>query len=370
MTRIQAYILREGFFALVTVLSVFVSAILLVDVVEQMRTVGTRTEIDLFTALRLSALKLPLLIELTMPFAVLAAAIITYSRLSRRAELPAIRAAGVSAWRFLTPILFLALVVGVLTATALNPIGASLHSRFERERARLIEQDRGPVAVTDDIVWLRQGDTNTQTVINARRVPGSATELSDVKLIEESRIFNGAVPTDEFAFRRRIDAQSASLRDGFWQLQGVVENVPGQAATRSEFLTIPTDLDASTLLDRFASPSTIGFWSLPGFIETTGQAGLDVSRYVMRYQALLAGPVLLVAMALIGALVCLRLSRLGGTSTLVATGGGVALLLFFGAEVSRSLGSAGAVPPPVAAWAPALAALFGAAAFLAWREDG
>ena len=147
-------------------------------------------------------------------------------------------------------------------------------------------------------------------------------------------------------------------------------NCEGEPPVRTDFLTLPTSLDADKLLNRFASPRTIGFWSLPNFISQTQSAGLDTSRYVMHWQGLLAAPILFTAMTLIGALVCLRLARLGGMSRLIASGVGIALMLFFVSELSSSLGAAGAAPPVVAAWAPALTALFGALAFVAYREDG
>ena len=369
--RIQRYIFRENLLSLLTVIGVFCVAILLVDVVEQLRTVGTRTEIDLPTAIRLASYKLPMLIELTMPFALLAGAMMTFSRMNRRSELPAVRAAGVSGWRFLAPVITLAVLVGLLTTFVINPAGAYFTEQFERSRAQLIETNSGGgITMAGDGVWLRQGDADSQVVINARAVEQGGTELIDVKLVEEARTVRGGSGAGQFEFARRIDAEKALLRDGFWQLEGVVENVPGQPPQRMEYLTIPTNLEPEKLLNRFASPRTIGFWSLPGFIDQTQSAGLDASRYRMRWQSLLSSTVLFVAMSLIGALVCLRLSRLGGTSRLLAVGAGVALALFFVSQISSSLGAAGAAPPAIAAWSPALAALFGALAFIAYREDG
>ena len=135
-------------------------------------------------------------------------------------------------------------------------------------------------------------------------------------------------------------------------------------------LAIETDLDPNKLLSRFTSPNTIGFWSLPSFITSTRRAGLDTSRFTMRWFGLTALPVLYASMALIGALVCLRLSRLGGTSALIATGAGAAVGLFFVTQLSSSFGASGAVPAIIAAWAPALCALFLALTSLAYQEDG
>lgn len=370
LSRIERYILRECLSGLALVVGIFILAIMLVDVVEQMRTVGGDIELTPVDAIQLSLMKLPMLIEQTLPFAILVSAMIAYSRLNKRAELSIIRASGVSAWRFLAPIMLMAGVLGVFTTTVLNPVGAALNSRFEAERARLLQDGGAALTVAKNGLWLRQGDDSGQIVIHAKRLEENGAVLADVKLIEEQRIYAGGRATDNFSFVRRIDAERARLLGGFWQLENIIENVRGSPPVQRDYLSIPTNLDANKLLDKFASPNTIGFWRLPGFISQTRAAGLDASRYNMRWHSLLAAPVLFISMGLIGAIVCLRLSRLGGASRLIAFGGGAAIGLFFITQLSSSLGSAGAVAPMLAAWSPALFALFTSLTVLAYREDG
>lgn len=370
LSRIQNYILKECLSGLIMVLSLLLLAILLIDVVEQLRTVGGDVSLSLLSALRLSLMKMPMLMEQTLPFALLASSMLAFTRLNRRSELSIIRASGLSAWRFLTPVMVMAVGLGLFSALLLNPFAARLSQSFEFERARLLQIGQETLAVADTGIWLRQGDDTSQFVIHASRVEDSGRTLRDVKIIEEQRLYSGRRPTSDFAFVRRIDAEKATLNDGFWQLENLVENLPNQPPERRASLAIPTSLDAVTLLDKFASPNTIGFWDLPGFIYETRAAGLDSSRYTMRWYTLTATPILFVAMALIGALACLRLQRLGGTSRLLATGVLAAVGLYFFTQFSASLGATGAAPPPIAAWSPPLFVLFVSLAFIAYREDG
>jgi len=369
-SRIQLYILRECLSGLALVLGVLLLAILMIDVVEQLRTIGSDVTLSLAGALRLSLMKLPLIMEQTLPFAILVASMLAFTRLNRRSELSIIRASGISAWRFLAPVIVLALALGIFTTTILNPFAAKLTETFELERARLLNEGRMAMTVSDTGVWLRQGDDTSQIVIHANRVEDGGIVLIDVKMIEEERLFAGSRPTNDYVFVRRIDADRAYLRDGFWQLENVVENVPNLPPERKPNLAIPTSLDAVTLLDKFASPNTIGFWRLPRFVSQTRAAGLDASRYTMRWYTLLATPALFVAMGLIGAIVCLRLSRLGGTSQLLAIGTLLAVGLYFFTQFSSSLGATGAAPPIVAALSPPLFVLFCTLTWLAYREDG
>lgn len=370
MSRIQRYILKECLISLAMVLGIFVIAIMLVDVVEQLRTVGGDTDISTLQAVQLSTLKLPMLIEQTFPIAILVAVMIAFTRMNRRSELSIIRASGLSAWRFLTPVALLSLGLGILTMTGLNPLGAQLSGSFEQARAKLLNSTGPAVTVSDTGIWLRQGNETRQIVIHADQIEEAEMILTNVKFIEEERLFIDNKPSDDFAFVRRIDASKAQLFNGFWQLENVIENLPNQPPIRRESLAIPTTVQASTLLDKFASPNTIGFWGLPKYMRQTKLAGLDAARYEMRWSALTATPILFLCMGLLGAIVCLRLARLGGTAQLLAMGGIVATSLFFITQLSSSLGSTGAVPPMVAAWAPALCVLFGIGTFLAFKEDG
>lgn len=369
-SRIQNYILKECLSGLLLVLGIFTLAIVLVDVVEQMRTVGGDVDLSPADALRLSLMKLPMLIEQTLPFSILIAAMIGFTRLNRRSELSVIRATGISAWRFLAPVAFMAVVLGLIATMILNPFGAKLTTSFEAERARLLEQGQQSFTVSNTGVWLRQGNDSTQTVIHAKRVEESGLILIDVKMIQEERLFSGGQATNDFGFVRRIDADRAYLRNGFWQLEGVTENLPNQPFQKRDTLAIPTTLDAVTLLDEFASPNTIGFWSLPKFVRQTRTAGLDATRYAMRWYSLLATPVFFLTMGLIGAIVCLRLQRLGGTPRLLATGAIAAISLYFITQLASSLGATGAAPPAVAAFAPPLFVLFCVLSIVAYKEDG
>ena len=62
-SRIQRYIFMRCLYALGLVVGIFAITIMLVDVVEQLRTVGSDIELSPFTAVQLSLMKLPKLIQ-------------------------------------------------------------------------------------------------------------------------------------------------------------------------------------------------------------------------------------------------------------------------------------------------------------------
>lgn len=152
-SRLGAYVLSRVLGGIGVALIAVLASILTIDLVEQMRTVGTRADLSLLEALRLTLLKTPMLVEQTLPFVVLAGVMLAVIGLNRSSELVAMRAAGVSAWRFLMPSAFAGIILGIITITALNPLGAYLFQIFESEKEGVLSPaDRTAEAG----IWIRQ----------------------------------------------------------------------------------------------------------------------------------------------------------------------------------------------------------------------
>ncbi len=363
LSRLGLYIVGRVVGGVAIALIAVLASILLIDMVEQMRTVGTRTELGLIEALRLTLLKTPMLIEQTLPFVVLAGSMMAVIGLNRRSELVAMRAAGVSAWRFLAPAAFVGAILGVIAVTALNPLGARLYRIFEAEKEDALTARPG-IAPGENGVWLRQGNPEGQVVIHADGVDARGTTLTGATFM----FFE--VRDSALRFTRRMHAQTAELRPGFWQLTNLVEATPGGRPTRHTHLAIPTALDATELINRFVTPATLSFWDLPGFIYEARAAGFAPTRYELKWQSLLAYPLLLAVMAGLGAAFSLQLQRLGNLTRWGAAGVGVGLFLFFYSQLAGAFAMTQTVPAIVAAWSAPLAGMFIALAMVAFLEDG
>ena len=125
-----------------TVLVVFVSIFLLVmllDYIEMMRRASDIPHVSALLVAKTSLYRVPQLTERIMPFCVLIGAMICYLDLSRRLELVIARAAGISAWQFITPALMVAFLFGVVGTVIYNPLSALLQERSKRFEAELFK---------------------------------------------------------------------------------------------------------------------------------------------------------------------------------------------------------------------------------------
>ena len=362
LTHIERYVLARTMTAVVGALAVIASIIILIGVVEISRDVGVRAEISFMQVFGLTLLRSPSLILQLLPFVFLFGVLAAFVSLNRRSELIAMRAAGVSAWRFLAPSALVGIVLGIFTVTLLNPLGARLYRAFEAEKEDVLTNPG--IAPGANGVWLRQGNPDGQVVIHAEGVDPSGTRLQGATFM----FFE--VRNNALRFTRRMRAETAELKPGFWQLTNLVEATPGGRPTRQTHLAIPTTLDATELISRFVTPATLSFWDLPGFIYEARSAGFAPTRYELKWQSLLAYPLLLAVMAGLGAAFSLQLQRLGNLARWGAAGVGVGLFLFFYSQLAGAFAMTQTVPAIVAAWSAPLAGMFIALSLVAFLEDG
>ena len=360
--RIERYVLMQQFRALAVALAVISALVMLIDFVEISRGLGSDVDLSAFRILSLLIMKSPAVIVQLLPFVFLFGTLSAFVSLNRRSELIAMRAAGVSAWRFVMPAAGAAILLGILTVTVIGPLAASGDGMFQRERARI----SGSVAGADsEAIWLREGEGQRQMVIRAGRQDRANARLLDVSFFTYT-----TDPEGRRVFSERIDAQSAALSAGRWRLVDAVGAQTGQRAVRYATLDLPSSLADREAFERFARPQSTPFWSLPAQIKRIEDAGFSSTAYRLRLQQLLATPLMFAAMSILAAAFSLRLMRLGDLAKMAVSAVVLGFAFFFLNQASSAFGSAEVVPPFVAAWLPAVLTALAAFTLLFYTEDG
>lgn len=354
------YFGRRALVAMIASFVICMALAFVIDFVELLRRTGSR-EVPFSTVLAMGLLRLPSISEKMMPFAVLFGSMWAFLQLSRSNEFVVARASGVSAWQFLMPAVALALIIGAGAVAIYNPIASAMVSRFEVLESKYVRGRTSLLAVSESGLWLRQADELGQSVIHALGVSNQGVDLRDVIIF---------VYDDDQNFASRIDAGAAKLEAGQWRLTDAIVTVPGEPRQEASEYLLPTTLTLGRVQESFASPETLSFWDLPGFIDTAREAGFSALRYELHWHQLLSRPFLMAAMVLIAACFSLRLTRLGGLGQLVVAGIVSGFFLYFFTDVTLALGAKGVMPVLLAAWSPAVISAMLGGAILFHQEDG
>lgn len=339
----------------------------LFDFLEILRRAASRPAAGFLLVLGIEALRLPWLLMQILPFAVLLGGIFAFWRMSRSSELIVARAAGVSAWQFLAVPVLAGAVLGAFATTGISPLSALFMARADLLENVYVNVGSGPLALNNGKLWLRQSDSGLMrggvAILHAHRVALKNHRLTAAQV----SIFRLG-PRDQFL--ARIEAPRVRLAHRSWVLSEARTLTAGQLPGPPGSLRLPTDLTVSRVEESFAAPDTLSFWSLPGFIRLLQESGFSAIAHRLRYQALLALPLLCATMALVAAGFSVRPARRGGVAKMLASGVAAGFALFMISEIADQFGQSGAVPVALAAWAPAASGLMMAIALVLHLEDG
>jgi lipopolysaccharide export system permease protein len=358
---LSRYVGRQFLVRFCLLLLILLGIVLLLDMVELLRRGSGKPGVTFGLIFEMALLKLPQIGQQIFPFVVLFAAMFTFWRLTRSNELVVARAIGLSAWQFLTPVLVVAFMVGVVRIAVINPLGAVFVARYDQLEERYLKMRSNTFDISKAGLWLRQTRGGEQIFLHAEAVRPDTMELRDVAVFRFDARQN---------FTSRISAPRAVLKPGHWDLSDATVYRPRGVVERAVAIAIPTDLDMRMIEESYAPPETVPFWELPHFIRTLESTGFPAVRHRLHFQALLAQPLLFCAMVLFAAAFSLRLPRRGGTLIMVTGGVLTGFMLFVATDIIRTLGMSETIPVAMAAWAPAGISVLLAIAVLLHLEDG
>lgn len=360
-TTLNFYIGRQFLFWFGCVILALVGIILLFDTIELIRRTSSREDATLSVVLGMAIFKTPHMIEKAVPFAILFGGMFSLWRLNRSNEIVVVRAAGVSAWQFLLPVIVLAAAIGAFKVMLFNPFASAMLLRYEQLEAKYIRGKSSLAAVSEEGIWMRQSTKTGHYVMHARMVAPNEMRLDGVIIF---------LMRNQDTFVGRIDAPIARLRDGYWALEKARITGPSQPPRFLAQYRIETNLTPENIQDSFAPPETMSFWALPHFIAVLEAAGFSGLRHQLYWHAQMAHPLLLIAMVLLAATFSLRQVRRGGTSLLVVGGITTGFLLYFLSDVVSALGVSARIPVILAAWSPAAVSCLLGVAMTFHLEDG
>jgi len=361
------YIARQFTAAVLAMVAALSGLVSLFDFIELLRRSTTKPDATFALVTEIAALRLPYEAMQILPFAALLGGILAFWRLTRSSELIVARAAGVSAWEFLTAPVLCAVAMGGFATAAISPLSSVMLARAELLDNTYLRTGGGPLALAGGQLWLRQADHDLTpqgvAIIHALGVQLvgktlTAKTVSVYRLDKADRLL------------ARIEATQATLGAAAWTLDNARTIRPDPLPDAPRTLQLPTDLTVSRVQESFASPDTLSVWALPGFIALLERSGFSSIRHRLHYASLLALPLLCGTMALVSAGFSMRQTRRGGVARMIGSGVAAGFALFVISKVAEEFGQSGVLPVVLAAWAPAAAGLMMAVALLLHVEDG
>lgn len=291
------------------------------------------------TVARMLLYKVPGMMVMTLPIAVLFSTLLALGRLSADSELTVMRASGLAFKTIIIPIITAGLAISMLTYVANEQVVPWANHKFENTLRQIIFEEGLP-AVQENVFF--RGTENRYFYI--QRINSRTNELEHVMVYELEK---GA------AYPRLITAQRGLYHENNWVLyDGIMQEMDKEGfveyEARFQSMEIVTDQDAEIYLGNQKTTDEMNRRELREHIERFQRGGLKVRSFVVDYHLKIAMPMASFIFALFGA--PLSLKSKGGRSFGIAVSIVVTFLYYVATSVARSLGVNGVLSPVLAAW--------------------
>ena len=335
------YLIREflGFF--IPIALAFVIIYVIVDFFDRLSLL-LKSHAAIVAILRYFLFKIPLIITQILPPAVLAAMLISLGMLSRRNEITALRASGVSLLQTATPLLALAATISLATLVWDETIVPYCMREYQYINTIEIRKQPQRALLSDRDIWYH----GTDGFYNIEHIDVRHQTLYGVTLFRTDA---------DFALRRIVEARAVHWTGSGWASSGALEHTIG---TDGEITTAALPPERLLMHETFSDflevrrePEELNYLALRQRIQTLRRKGIDASAYLVDLNLKLAVPFTAFVLACIAVPLAGRVQRHPSLAAIVGIGLVTGFAYWVILALSNSLGQSGILPPVVSAWA-------------------
>lgn len=343
--RLDRYLLREilpPFFVALLAFLVFIGLELILSLSDALFARGVSAAV----LLRLLSYKLPNILTLAAPAAVLLATFLALARLASDRELLAFQALGYSLRRLLFPFLAFGLIVSALSFAFSELVVPNAEASYRRALLGLLY--RSPAPLVQENVFFR--GPKGELFYVGRYIGGKAEEVVVYDLAGQLYP-RSSFPAVITAKEGRFSSGNLLLRDGRVLHFGPAGELMEILGFKELSLAVGEGVEEAILGSR--TPSEMSTRELRQRIELLRRSGVDVRDLLVEYHGKLAVAAAAFVFVLFGAPLGAILGHRGRALGMV-----VGFLLAAGAQAlflwARTLARRGFLPPPLGGWLPHL----------------
>ncbi len=307
--------------------------------------------------LKYSSLRIPQIVSLLVPFIGLLASLITFAQLNQHSEVTIMKAAGLSAFHIIAPLVFVSgfIAVGdfVLNETVL--VNANNELAYWQDNNYAIQLPERPENASN--VWATDGDT----YVGVKGVTKGGTILDDVTLYRTNK---------QGVLTEMTTAKFAAYVNDAWTLFDVKTfDVQNHKEETKSIMAWKTSLPPDRFLALSVQPDKVSFWTLLSTIHELKQEGHSVILLNAWVHQKIANPLSILLMPLLGSLVGFGVYRSGHLFVRFIGGLALGFSYFIGDNLMLALGQFGTVPAFLAVWSPFFLFLFLGLGIVIYTEE-
>lgn len=342
MKILDKYILRQFILTMIFGLFTFMAIFVIIDLMENLDDfLDNNVQNGIIFQYYFSFL--PEIIKLMTPVAILLASLFTTGKLASQNELTAMKAGGMSIYRYMTPLLLVALIVSTVSVYFNGWVVpyANQH-KFSIER-RYLNKYLESSARTN--IYLQDGKRRIVYIafFDGNNMMGTRTsiqEFSDTSLITIAQRWDG------FQIVWDTTSQQWLMKNGYHR----IISANGEQVTKFDsYILNNLSFKPKDIVKKIEKPEEMNYSELGEFIERQQNSGNDVARWQVDYHNKVAFPFASVIVVLFGIPFSFG-KRRGGIALQVGISAAVVFIYMVFMKISNVFGYNGDLDPLLTAW--------------------
>jgi lipopolysaccharide export system permease protein len=303
--------------------------------------------ISYWVIIRLLVFKLPAIMVLFFPMAVLFGVMLLFVRMAKDTELTVLRTSGVHPIRIITPVIVFTFLIS-MSSYITNEFIVPWTNKASDELIQNEINKKPPPIIKENTIF-KDGDR----FFYVKTVNKENSELSGITILETKDLFP-----------RILVAKTGTFNQGSWILkngtmQELNENGELQFTNHFEEMVIHMDIKFQEYFKYEKAPSQMNSKELKFRIDMFKQSGLNPTALQVDYYMKLSVPFACLIFGLIGIAYCFSFVKSGRDWWGVIVSICIAVLTvgfyFFITALCKALGKEGTLPPILGAWLPNIA---------------
>ncbi len=302
-------------------------------------------DVGIYIPILLSSIIVPSLLYNMLPFILLISGIWFFRKIKKSDEVTAMKISGMSNLSVIIIPSIIAVLIGILFITSINPITSVLVKKYETIKGSYERDKDYLAAITKNGIWIKEKDSQKNNIIRSENLMGE--NLMNITIYQFDKNNN---------FDRRIEAESANISSLNWILKNVrIIDDKGKILSKNvKNISYTSIYDLDKIKSLYSNLETVSFWNIGNEIKLLEERGYSTKQMETKLHKSFAFPFFLLAMVLLSGVFTLGTSQKENTFKYVFFGIITCVLIYFFNDFSSALGKTEKLAVEVAVWMPIL----------------
>ena len=342
---INRYIINEYMKSLFVVITVMLSIILLINLLDEFNFFKSKKDLKFIFFLIFTVLKIPNVLINLFPFIVLFAGIVFYLKIYNHNEVISLRVMGYSNIQIILIPALTSFVIGYVIVFLIVPFSSSMLRYYEDLRSEYNET-KNLVFVNETGIWILDKNEKEKNIIRIEKIN------KDFSVVSQITIYNYDASNN---FIRRIDATEGIINDKNWLLNKVNIISINKKNNKDNYLNnynYTSNVNISELKNVYKNTETTSLLDINKemlILEDKGYSTIDLR---IRYQKLISFPVYLLAMSILSGLMIINLGKTSNYLKYGSYGVIISIIIYFLNDLSITIAKSGIISVDFSVWIP------------------